>query len=122
MSNELFGKRPIPSTAITGSGEALLEVLGMGRADGILSAELVITGAGTIAVDILGSIGGTNYLMGENKQPMATGLSAASGEDADGNILIESDQDSLPATPLVRLRVRETAGSGVTISGYMAVR
>ncbi|WP_028314669.1 hypothetical protein [Desulfatibacillum aliphaticivorans] len=113
---------PITINLEAGGSWTMPSPMGMGRGDGIIGAELHITGDGEVAVDILGSIGKTNFRMGEGKISMATGLTDESGEDEDGVVLIESNQECMPVAPEIKLRLRETGGDAVTIILYVGAR
>ncbi|ACL05231.1 hypothetical protein Dalk_3543 [Desulfatibacillum aliphaticivorans] len=116
------GYDPITINLDAGGSWTQPEPMGMGRGEGIIGSELVITGDGEVAVDILGSFSGTNFRMGEGKTAMAAGLSAASGEEEDGVVLIESNQECMPVASETKLRLRETGGAAVTVVLYVGAR
>lgn len=119
----VFVTNSISATTIAAGGHADFGPYDLATGQGILGLFLTVSGSGICKVDILGALNGVDYRMGDGKSPVKTGLTATSGDESDGKVLLEGSSDNMPVATSVIVRVTETEeAESVVVSGVVCIR
>ena len=106
---------------ITASGSKTSEAVKVDRADGVFSFYESITGDGTIKIEYLVSVDGTNFVTPSTASEIATSQTKASGTSGKDVIAFASGHPIL--APYIKIKVTETGGvNSVTLTGYLTVQ
>jgi len=101
--------------ALLASGSASSGVIDVSQTGGAATAEITVTGDGTIKLELLGSNGGSNYVTPNGVSEIATGLTKTPGTTI--------YSFTIPAIRYIKFKVTETGGANAaTVSVKVAVR
>jgi hypothetical protein len=118
MIEETIQKQLFAAEAIALSGTALSVALDLSKTEGLFRAEYLITGDGTIKIEWLESINGTDYY--DSYADLASGLTKTSGPGGNGKGLIDID---VKLAMHGKILITETGGSdAVAVSLWLLTR